>query len=146
MPRHYGPHWTFKQFDAYLGKKDDRPIPPDFGSPRASRVTRLNDHTIAIKYHNTIVVTLHRDNTYTLNTGTWPTFATIRRINMFSPADIGRKDHVLYLLGVPVFDCPVPLVDHVRVASDGSLLNYDLQQAQQNPMTFISGWDRAARV
>lgn len=52
---------------------------------------------IAVRLHNTDVVTIHPDNTYTLNSGGWQTFTTKARINEFSPARLGQDKGIWYL-------------------------------------------------
>jgi hypothetical protein len=88
--------WTYYQFSQYLGNKDDRPVPKVFGSPRSTRVERIDDHTIVIRYHWTNVITLHSDDTFTLNTNGWQTVTSKKRINTFSPIYVYSQDHVWY--------------------------------------------------
>lgn len=48
----------------------------------------LDDGSVGIVLHNTRVVTIHPDNTYTLNSGGWHTSTTKDRINKYSPARV----------------------------------------------------------
>jgi hypothetical protein len=50
----------------------------------------------AIRYHNTDVVTIHEDNSYTLNSGGWYTPTTKDRINEYSPARIHQEKGLWY--------------------------------------------------
>jgi len=52
---------------------------------------------IAVRLHNTDIVTIHPDNTYTLNSGGWQTVTTKARINEFSPARLGQDKGIWYL-------------------------------------------------
>ena len=45
----------------------------------------LHDGTVAIKLHNTYVVKINTNGTYTLNSGGWQTITTKDRINQYSP-------------------------------------------------------------
>jgi hypothetical protein len=62
---------------------------PADGKPLANNtrlVQRGDDY--AVRLHNTDVVTIHPDGTYTLRTGGWETVTTKDRINRFSPARV----------------------------------------------------------
>jgi len=54
------------------------------------------DGTIAIRLHNTDVVTI-KDNSYILNSGGWRTPTTKDRINKYSPAYISQNKGLWYL-------------------------------------------------
>jgi hypothetical protein len=51
----------------------------------------LNDNTVAIKLHNTYVVKIRDDGTYTLNSGGWQTATTKDRINQYSPVRVYQR-------------------------------------------------------
>jgi hypothetical protein len=63
--------------DAYLGPKADRPIANN------TRLQRRDGGDIAVRLHETDVVTFHPDNSRTLNSGGWRTPTTKDRINGF---------------------------------------------------------------
>jgi hypothetical protein len=70
---------------AYLGAKDRRPLPG-----AATTLERRDDGSIAVRYHDTDVLTYHPDGTVTLTTGYFtsgyfPTRTTKRRINAYLP-------------------------------------------------------------
>jgi hypothetical protein len=51
----------------------------------------LDDGSVAIRLHNTDVVTIHPDNTYTLATGGWKTYTTRSRIEEYAPVRVSGK-------------------------------------------------------
>jgi len=51
----------------------------------------LNDNTVGIKLHNTYVVKIRNDGTYTLNSGGWQTSTTKDRINQYSPVRVYQR-------------------------------------------------------
>jgi hypothetical protein len=74
---------NYAQADAYLGRKAERPLPG-----RATRIRRVNDSTIAIRYHDTDVVTYQADGSALLNTGGWRTLTTKDRMNTYGPKSV----------------------------------------------------------
>lgn len=52
----------------------------------------LNDGTVAIKLHNTYVVKINPNGTYTLNSGGWQTVTTKDRINQYSPKKVYQRN------------------------------------------------------
>lgn len=73
---------NYKQLEHYLSKgrnKDDRPIANN------TRVIRRSPTTIAIKLHNTDVLTFFENDSIQLNTDGWKTVTTKDRINRFLP-------------------------------------------------------------
>jgi hypothetical protein len=57
---------------------------------------RQEGNSFVIRYHNTDVVSIHEDNTYTLNSGGWYTPTTKDRINEYSPARIHQDKGLWY--------------------------------------------------
>jgi len=78
----------------------------------------LNMDTFGIRFHKTIIVRIHRDGTYTLNSGGWRTVTTKWRINGYSPARVTQMNFEWYC-GRYVF------FDGIKVDSDGFVLNAD---------------------
>lgn len=77
---------THEQADNMLGKRDQRKL------EYATWLRRSGDDFEVI-YHETAIVTIHPDGTYTLNNGGFFTTNTKRRINEYGPATIeGRCD------------------------------------------------------
>jgi hypothetical protein len=69
------------------------------GARLDGRSTRLVQHVdgFGILYHNTSVVVIHPNNTYTLNTGGYFTKTTKERINLYSPASLSQRKYIWYL-------------------------------------------------
>lgn len=57
----------------------------------------LDDGAVAIRLHNTDVVTIHPDNTVTLRTGGWQTSTTKDRINQYSPVRVYQRKYEWYI-------------------------------------------------
>ena len=53
----------------------------------------LSDNTVAIKLHNTYVVKINPNGTYTLNSGGWQTATTKDRINQYSPVRVYQEKY-----------------------------------------------------
>lgn len=70
----------YESADLYLGNKHDRPLENN------TRVNRRGPD-IAITLHSTDVVTYHRDDSVTLDTGWWLTVTTKDRINGYLGID-----------------------------------------------------------
>lgn len=80
---------------------------------------------IAVQLHDTDVVTIWPDNTYTLNSGGWQTVTTKARINDFSPARLGQDKGVWYLFvgkGLGWSKERVPFHDGIIVNANGKPL------------------------
>ncbi|MET0711079.1 MAG: hypothetical protein ABWZ30_01045 [Jiangellaceae bacterium] len=73
---------AFGHAETHLAKgrnKNDRP----YGTN--TRLRRIDADTIAVVFHSTAVVTMHRDGTFTIYGGGWNTPSTRRRISEHSP-------------------------------------------------------------
>lgn len=57
----------------------------------------LHDGTVAIKLHNTYVVKINPNGTYTLNSGGWQTHTTKDRINQYNPKRVYQRDFQWYI-------------------------------------------------
>lgn len=73
----------------------------------------LNDDTVAIKLHNTYVVKIHADGTYTLNSGGWQTVTTKDRINQYSPVRVYQEKYQWF---VTINNKPYPFIDGMVVS------------------------------
>jgi hypothetical protein len=71
---------------------------------------------IAVRLHQTDVVVIHPDNTYTLNSGGWQTVTTKDRMNEYSPARVCQSKGVWYVDGYP-------FVDGMKVDANGKPIN-----------------------
>lgn len=87
----------------YMSAKDKRKGKP---TPDVNtRIVYVNEDTYAIQYHQTKVVLIHRDGTYTLNSGGYRTPTTKKRINDYSPVKVFQKKHEWYIgEGKPFID------------------------------------------
>ena len=73
-------------------------------------LVRLDSETIGVQLHQTIVVKIHNDGTYTLNSGGWQTVTTKQRINEYSPVRVNQRKYQWY-----VGDEEIPFKDGIRV-------------------------------
>lgn len=102
----------------YLKSRSERPYP--LGSPRATRVIRRGatyGDPIAIKYHDTDVVTYTRES-ITLNSGGWKTVTTKRRMNDALPDSL----HLYSKRGVWYIN-DTPYQDGIQVTYSGDILS-----------------------
>jgi hypothetical protein len=76
-----------------------------------THLVRINSDSIGVRLHNTVVVTIHSDGTYTLNSGGWQTVTTKNRINEYCPVRVHQRRHQWY-----VGDEDIPFKDGIRVA------------------------------
>lgn len=58
---------------------------------------RINERTIAVRLHNTDVVTLHSDGRVVYNSGGWRTLTTKERMSQFGPAQVSQTAGVWYI-------------------------------------------------
>ena len=56
-----------------------------------------DDNSVEIVLHNTPVVTIREDGTYTLRTGGWNTVTTKDRINLYSPVKVYQRKFNWYV-------------------------------------------------
>lgn len=68
---------------------------------------------VAIKLHDTDIITLNSDTTYTLNSGGWQSMTTKERINRYTPAGISQKAGIWYMKDGSLF------YDGMLINSDG---------------------------
>jgi len=68
-------------------------------------LVKINPETIGVRLHNTIIVRIHADGSYTLNSGGWRTVTTKNRINKFCPVRVFQRNHDWYIgEGEPFYD------------------------------------------
>lgn len=88
---------TFEDAEAllrYQSKKGERP------SRKVANNTyliRRDEDSIGVVLHFTTVVLIHRDGTYTLNSGGYRTHTTKDRLNTFSPAQVFQSQYRWYV-------------------------------------------------
>lgn len=67
---------------------------------------------VRIILHSTTIVTIHADNTYTLNSGGWRTSTTKDRINKYSPARLYQRKFEWFVM---VEGKPVEFYDYITI-------------------------------
>jgi len=77
-------------------------------------LVRIDSDSIGVQLHNTIVVTIHKDGTYTLNSGGWQTVTTKQRINEYCPVRVNQRKFQWY-----VGDEDIPFRDGIKVTVIG---------------------------
>lgn len=95
----------FVELETYLGKKSERPIyKPSSQWAKSStrstwkntRLVRIDDDTIGVLYHHTVIVYYHRSGLMMLNTNGWHTISTKQRLNHFAPVYVYQRDYDWY--------------------------------------------------
>lgn len=76
----------------------------------------LRGDDVAIKLHDTDVITVNTSNVYTLNSGGWRTATTKDRINAHSPAKISQKAGIWYMSDNSLF------YDGIQVNAAGKII------------------------
>lgn len=75
------------------------------------------ENEVGVRLHSTIVVTIHADGTYTLNSGGWRTVTTKARMNEFCPVRVSQKNYDWFVGGEPFYDgIRVRVVNGVELA------------------------------
>jgi hypothetical protein len=88
---------TFTQAEEFLAKgrkKTERKLENN------TVLHRIDADTLAVRLHATDIVLIHRNGTFTLNSGGWRTVTTKARMNDHSPARISQTKGVWYIGGV----------------------------------------------
>lgn len=78
-------------------------------------LVKVDDETLGVKLHNTIVVYIFKSGIYQLDTGGWRTSTSKNRINRYGPASVYQKNNIWYI-GEGIFE------DGVRVNAEGKVL------------------------
>lgn len=86
---------------------------------------RIDEHTIGVRLHNTDVVLIHDDGSYTLDTGGWYTVTTKDRINSYLPRPLRvySKRGRWSLWNWETHEEVHRFFDGIRVSVDGTVLN-----------------------
>lgn len=114
--------YTFTEAQRDLSKARDKGAGRPVGNnTRLHYVDGTNGADIAVKLHNTDVVTIHSDGTYTLNSGGWRTSTTKARINEHSPARVYSKrgEWRIWRRDATGIDEEWPFFDGIHVNADG---------------------------
>jgi hypothetical protein len=83
---------TYTSLNAFLGTRSERAVP----SIRSTRIVRRGQ-SIAVRYHNTDVVTHYIDGSFIVASGGYRTSTTKARINDFSSARVHQKRGAWFL-------------------------------------------------
>lgn len=87
---------TYAQVNEKLGKRDSRKVANN------TYYQRRENGDIAMRLHETDIVTFHGDNTATFNSGGWRTVTTKER--MSGVVNVSQRDRVWTIAGVQFFD------------------------------------------
>ncbi len=86
---------TFQEAEKFVGRK----------IAENTVVERIDADTIGIRFWATIIVKIHRNGQYTLNSGGYRTVTTKNRINDYAPVNIYQTAGIWYLShGVQFYD------------------------------------------
>jgi hypothetical protein len=102
---------TYEQATKQMSKARSK----DAGKPVANntRLFERTDGTIAVRYHNTDIIGINEDGTFSLTAGGWHTVTTMQRIREFSPAKLYSERGEWFLRAEPNPFDPYP-VRHER--------------------------------
>lgn len=73
-----------------------------------------DDNAVAIRLHDTNIVIVNNDGTFTLDSGGWRTVTTKERINRYTPAGISQRGGVWYMADGSLF------YDGMTIKADGT--------------------------
>lgn len=112
----------------------------------------LDDYVI--RYHNTDIIRIHADNTYTLNTDGFLTYTTKERINNLTPAKIYQKagiwylginahQSILYFDGMCIDQNGLPL-NHLQPENQARVKQYEKNLKTYNKLVkqYITGFEK----
>lgn len=54
-------------------------------------LVKIDEDTIGVRLHDTIIIKIHRNGAYTLNSNGWRTITTKQRINEYCPVHVHQK-------------------------------------------------------
>jgi hypothetical protein len=100
---------SYHAANTYLGQKQERPCANN------THLRRMKDGSIAMRLHQTDVVTWYDDGTIRLNTDGWTTVTTKARINAATNAGIYQKRGLWY------YSNGTPFQDGDIIHQDGSI-------------------------
>lgn len=69
-----------------------------------TRLVQLDADTWGVQFHNTIVIRIHRDGSYTLNSGGYRTVTTKKRLNLYGPVRVSQRAFEWFAGDVPFTD------------------------------------------
>lgn len=85
---------SYTEADEFLGQRTSKKVGHNTWARRLRVPTETDtpEFDIAVRYHETDIVTYHHDGTITVHDGGWATATTVNRINMLTPAHF-RVNH-----------------------------------------------------
>lgn len=85
----------------------------------------IDKDTFGVRLHATVVVAIHRNGTYTLDSGGWQTPTTKSRINDYGPCNVYQSKGIWYLPNNQVF------ADGCIVDSDGNRVDKKVESVEK---------------
>jgi hypothetical protein len=100
-------------------------------------VHKIDEGTVAIKYHNTNILKINQENVVTISTGGWETTTTKDRLNQFLGCrgfGIFQKKGIWYIRGN---DETVEYEDGMRITANGTLIRAAANKIKANVLNLI---------
>ena len=100
-------------------------------------VHRLDDDTVAVKYHRTNILKINSNNVVTISTGGWETITTKDRLNQFLGCrgfSIFQKKGTWYIRGN---DKTFEYEDGIKISANGDLIRASANQIKANILDLI---------
>jgi len=100
-------------------------------------VHRLDDDTVAIKYHSTNILKINSNNVVTISTGGWETITTKDRLNQFLSCrgfGIFQKKGTWYIRGN---DKTFEYEDGIKISANGDLIIASANKIKDNILNLI---------
>jgi hypothetical protein len=130
---------TYSELAEYLTKgknKDNRPIANN------TRVIRRAENMIAIRLHNTDIITFYENGAIGLNSNGWTTITTKDRMNRFTPRNIGiGSEKSIWYVSIQEPDSDLPLwhidskrylfEDGMHILPDGKVYDQNLKSIEE---------------
>ena len=115
---------TYERANVMLGKRDSKKLDNNTFLYRCDNGT--TQHDIVVILHQSEIIRIHPDGTYTVSSGGYRSMTTKSRINEYSPACVFQKNHH-WFLHMGLYQDPnaksIPFQDGMRVDANGYLVN-----------------------
>lgn len=112
---------SYTEVNQWMGKKTSRPATHG----RSTRIERRDSGGIAVKYHDTDVVTYYPDK-IVLNSGGYHTVTTKARINEYAHINVYSERGMWYVSKRGNWDVRVTYRDGLALSWSGDVLNVDI--------------------
>jgi len=132
---------TYHDAAEYLGRKTSRPLPGP-----STRIERRDDDRIAVRYHQTDVVTYHDDGRIVLDSGGYQTATTKTRINDYAPVSLWQRRGNWFLNDGEPFADGVTLTNGAITYPEGidpDTLQRDRDELARQIRTYAAGFGAA---